>query len=163
MSHIRAADKFAAEHNFRFAVKNTGHDLTGRSLAPRSLQIFTHNMKGIVYVPVLVPDGFPGDVRVTTFRDAVTVQAGVQLGELYNFCARKNVSVVGGLSRTVGAAGGYVQGGGHLLLGPWKGMASDNVLQYEVITASVSFDIVFPRKSRTDSQGRTGDCERLPE
>jgi hypothetical protein len=45
---------------------------------------------------------------------------------------------VAGFSSTVGAAGGYIQGGGHSILGPWKGLASDHALQFSVVTADVS-------------------------
>lgn len=38
----------------------------------------------------------------------------------------------------MGLAGGYLQGGGHSPLSTWYGMAADNLLQYEVVTASGS-------------------------
>ena len=73
---------------------------------------------------------------------AVTVGAGVQLFKLYRFCHEKNVTVVGGFSSTVGVAGGYIQGGGHSILSPWKGLASDHVLQYTVVTANVRASVI---------------------
>lgn len=39
---------------------------------------------------------------------------------------RRDVVVVAGFANTVGAAGGYIQGGGHSPLGTWAGMAADN-------------------------------------
>lgn len=134
--HIQAATRFAARHNIRLAIKNTGHDFAGRSLAPLSLQIFTHHMKDITFAKKFVPAGFHGDK--SNLGPAVTISAGVQLQELYKFCAEKNISVVAGFSSTVGAAGGYIQGGGHSILGPWKGLASDHTLQFSVVTADVS-------------------------
>lgn len=44
--------------------------------------------------------------------------------------------VVGGECPSVGLAGGFLQGGGHSPLSTWYGMGSDNLLQYEVVTAS---------------------------
>lgn len=46
--------------------------------------------------------------------------------------------VLSGECPTVGLAGGYLQGGGHSILSTNYGMAADNLLQYEVITASGS-------------------------
>lgn len=139
--HIQAATRFAARHNIRLAVKNTGHDFAGRSLAPLSLQIFTHRMKDITFAEKFTPNGFHGNKK--NLGPAVTVAAGVQLQQLYKFCAEKNVSVVAGFSSTVGAAGGYIQGGGHSILGPWKGLASDHALQFSVVTADVSSVLVY--------------------
>ena len=39
----------------------------------------------------------------------MTIEAGVQLFELYRFCHERNVTVVAGFSSTVGAAGGYLR------------------------------------------------------
>lgn len=139
---IIAAVKFAVEHKIRLAVKNTGHDFSGRSLAAHSLQIHTRLLKDISlfddFVPLASPAGAPG------LGPAVTIGAGVQLTELYRFCHEKNISVVAGFSSTVGAAGGYIQGGGHSILGPWQGMASDNAVQFTVVTADVR-----PTRSRS--------------
>jgi FAD/FMN-containing dehydrogenase len=68
---------------------------------------------------------------------AVTIGAGVSLQELYPAAGKQGKTVVVGVSHTVGAAGGYIQGGGHSFLGPWKGMSTDNVLEYTVVTADV--------------------------
>ncbi|MBE3048343.1 FAD-dependent oxidoreductase [Candidatus Bathyarchaeota archaeon] len=130
---VSAAVKFAGKHNVRLVVKNTGHDFAGRSLAPHSLQIETRRMRDLEFTKDFVAAG--GEEGV---GPAVTVGAGVQLVDLYSFCHERNVTVVGGFSSTVGVAGGYIQGGGHSILSPWKGLASDNVLQYTVVTADVS-------------------------
>lgn len=47
---------------------------------------------------------------------------------------------VGGSSNTIGVAGGYIQGGGHSFLSWLHGMASDNVLEFQVVLADVSPD-----------------------
>ncbi|EQL36557.1 hypothetical protein BDFG_01937 [Blastomyces dermatitidis ATCC 26199] len=79
-----------------------------------------------------VPHGSPKDQDGQ--GPTVTIEAGLQLAELYKGLGAKGHMVVGGYSHGVGAAGGYVQGGGHSILGPWKRMASDNALQFRVIT-----------------------------
>lgn len=46
--------------------------------------------------------------------------------------------ILSGECPTVGLAGGYLQGGGHSPLSTWYGLAADNLLQYEVVTADGS-------------------------
>ncbi|KAJ5104156.1 hypothetical protein N7532_004685 [Penicillium argentinense] len=132
-SHVQKAVQFASAHNLRLAIKNTGHCFLGRSLAPESLQILTHEMKDIQVVDDFVPKGAP---KGKGAGPAVTIAAGVQLSELYNAVAARNRTVIAGSSHTVGAAGGYIQGGGHSPFGAWKGLASDNALEFEVVTAN---------------------------
>ncbi|KAK5998693.1 putative FAD-linked oxidoreductase [Cladobotryum mycophilum] len=131
--HIQVAVCFARDHNLRLAIKNSGHCFLGRSSAPESLQISTYKMKTIQFVDKFVPAGAPRGVSATS---AVTIGAGVQLNELYTAVGKRNLTVVAGLSHTVGAAGGYIQGGGHSPLGEWKGMASDNALEFKVVTVN---------------------------
>lgn len=142
---IIAAVRFATVHDIRLVVKNTGHDFAGRSLAPHSLQIRTREMDGMTF-----SDDFVAEGGEQGSGPAVTVEAGVQLFELYRFCHERDVTVIAGFSSTVGAAGGYIQGGGHSILSPWKGLASDHVLQYTVVTANVSPP--FPRSLIPSSQ-----------
>ncbi|XWW97812.1 hypothetical protein V2A60_005799 [Cordyceps javanica] len=130
--HIQEAVRFAATHNIRLAIKNTGHCFLGRSSAPESLQIATYKMKKMEFIDDFVPEGSSNN---KSMGSAVTLGAGVVLMDIYTETSRRNLTAVVGLSHTVGAAGGYIQGGGHSPLGPWKGMASDNALQFEVVTA----------------------------
>lgn len=132
-SDIQKAVRFASAHKLRLAIKNTGHDFLGRSTAPESLQILTHAMKDIKLIDDFVPKG-----SSKSEGPAITIAAGVQLPEMYEAVAKHNRTVIGGSSHTVGAAGGYVQGGGHSPFGHWKGLASDNALEFEVVTAAVS-------------------------
>lgn len=132
---IQKAVQFANSHNLRLVVKNSGHDFLGRSTAPGSLQISTHAMKDIHVIDDFVPNGAP---RNKSEGPAVTMGAGVALPELYAAVSKFNRIVTGGSSHTVGAAGGYIQGGGHSPFGAWNGLASDNALEFEVVTANVS-------------------------
>ncbi|KAK2803494.1 hypothetical protein FQN50_006929 [Emmonsiellopsis sp. PD_5] len=141
---IQHAVRFAGKHRLRLVIKNTGHDFSGRSTAPESLQISTRLLKDIVFSETFVPDGSPDNQQDE--GPAVTIGAGVQLAEMYEQLAAKGQMVVGGYSHGVGAAGGYVQGGGHSILGPWKGMASDNALQFRVVLASG--EIIIANKYR---------------
>ncbi|KAJ5390897.1 uncharacterized protein N7496_001965 [Penicillium cataractarum] len=132
-SDIQRAVRFASTHNLRLVIKNTGHDFLGRSTAPESLQILTHTMKDIKISDNFVPKG-----SSKSAGPAITIGAGVQLPEMYKAVAQHNRTVIGGSAHTVGAAGGYVQGGGHSPFGHWKGLASDNALEFEVVTADGS-------------------------
>ncbi|KAJ6093350.1 hypothetical protein N7486_008639 [Penicillium sp. IBT 16267x] len=134
-SDIQQAVRFAQDHNLRLAIKNTGHDFLGRSTAPESLQILTHNMKDIELVEDFVPNGAPKNKNEGS---AVHLAAGVQLPELYAAVAHHNRTVIAGSSHSVGAAGGYIQGGGHSPFGAWKGFASDNALEFELVVANGS-------------------------
>ncbi|RPA72268.1 FAD binding domain-containing protein [Ascobolus immersus RN42] len=134
-SDIVAGVKFASKHNIRISIRNTGHDFLGRSAGRNSLQIWTGNMKGIDF-----SDNWKGKgcrpSKADKGEHAVTINAGVQLHELYSALAQRGRSAVIGFSKTVGAAGGYIHGGGHGPLGPLYGQASDNALEYEVVTAN---------------------------
>ncbi|KAJ5963115.1 hypothetical protein N7481_013420 [Penicillium waksmanii] len=135
--HIQTVVNFVTRHNIKLVIKNTGHDFLGRSSAPKSLQILTHMMKNMSisneFIPTVPPMLNPPDSA-----KAVTVGAGVQLGEMYAFLGSKGLMAVGGTFSTVGIAGGYIQGGGHSFLGWLHGMASDNVLEFEIVLADGS-------------------------
>ena len=55
---------------------------------------------------------------------AVTLGAGVQWNEAYNFAQKQGRFIVGGLDArgSIGAAGGWVMGGGHGMLSPIFGL-----------------------------------------
>lgn len=137
-SDVQRAVRFANSHNLRLVVKNTGHDFLGRSTAPFSLQIATRAMKNITIENDFLPMGAPREKRE---GPAAHIAAGVELPELYAAVARYNRTVMAGSAHTVGAAGGYIQGGGHSPIGAWKGLGSDNALEFEVVTANVSWPL----------------------
>ncbi|KAK2757897.1 hypothetical protein FQN54_004303 [Arachnomyces sp. PD_36] len=122
---------FAYERSLRLVIKNSGHDFLGRSSAPDSLQLSTHKLDDIEFIDDFIPEGCDKESE----GPAVTICAGVQLKKLYEAVAAQGLTVVAGYARTVGAAGGYIQGGGHSPMGPWKGMAADNALEFKVVTA----------------------------
>ncbi|KAK2462839.1 hypothetical protein APHAL10511_005151 [Amanita phalloides] len=134
VSDIQAAVKFAGKHNLRLVVKNTGHDYLGRSMARGAFMIWTHNLKDIAYDDNFVPDG--GSSK-HTFK-ALTLGAGVQWHEAYAAAESHRRIVVGGASSggSVGAAGGWIQGGGHSALAPKYGLGVDNAIQFTVVLAS---------------------------
>ncbi|KAJ3575467.1 hypothetical protein NP233_g1082 [Leucocoprinus birnbaumii] len=125
---IQAGVKFARQHNLRLSVKASGHDLLGRSTAKSSLLIHTHKLQSIEFT-----DSF--HVGSIDYGSAATIASGVALNTMYNASRAANKILVGGSAATVVAAGGYVQGAGHSALSPLFGLAADNVLEFNVVTA----------------------------
>ncbi|KAH6909083.1 isoamyl alcohol oxidase [Coprinopsis sp. MPI-PUGE-AT-0042] len=128
--HIKAGIDFARENNLRLVIRNTGHDFLGRSTGYGSLAINTHSFKDVKFIKKYAG---PGNWR----GGAVTVGAGIQGRELLRAANKQNppVAIVTGECPTVGFAGGYIQGGGHGPLATMYGMAADQALAFEVITA----------------------------
>ena len=57
---------------------------------------------------------------------------------VYQKGSLEGFTVVGGACPTVGAVGGFLQGGGvSTIHGFTRGLALDNVLEFQVVTASV--------------------------
>ncbi|EGO02333.1 hypothetical protein SERLA73DRAFT_159274 [Serpula lacrymans var. lacrymans S7.3] len=129
--------KWAVQNKVKLTVKNTGHDYLGRSAAPSTLQVHTHSMDTLIYNQSFVPQGSSASPV-----PALTMGAGAQIYNIYAFAEANNFSAVLGACLTVGAGGGYVQGGGHGLLAPVYGLAADNVLEIEIVTADSTIRIV---------------------
>ncbi|TFK94016.1 FAD-binding domain-containing protein [Polyporus arcularius HHB13444] len=138
ISDIQAAVRFAVQHNLRLAVKNTGHDFLGRSDGRGSFMVWTHNLKNITVHPSFMPAGSTS--MNESFQDAITLGAGVQWHEAYAAANASGLVLVGGASAggSVGAAGGWLQGGGHSALSPSFGLGVDNVLEFSVVTSTGS-------------------------
>jgi FAD/FMN-containing dehydrogenase len=58
------------------------------------------------------------------FLSAATIGPGVQWRDAYEFIHTYNRTLVGGSCDTVGAAGGWVLGGGHSPLTPFYGLGA---------------------------------------
>ncbi|KDQ50517.1 hypothetical protein JAAARDRAFT_199917 [Jaapia argillacea MUCL 33604] len=133
---VAAAFNFSKESKVPLVIKNTGHDYKGRSSAPRTLGLWTHNLKNMTYNSSFVPEG------CTTASPGVTMGAGVQWGEAYPFAEANNITMVGashsslrkGSDKGVGTVGGWLMGGGHGALTNTMGMGADRVLQFKVVT-----------------------------
>ncbi|KAI8898797.1 hypothetical protein BC833DRAFT_564654 [Globomyces pollinis-pini] len=132
VDHVRETVKFATLNHLKMVVHNTGHDLFAKSTEAGALGLWTHYMKGIEF------GQFQSNCNSDT-SNSVTIQAGVQWAEVYEEMEKRNVLVQGGGCSTVGAAGGYVQGGGHGFLSHYLGLAVDNVLQFKVVLANGDF------------------------
>ena len=63
------------------------------------------------------------------------VRGGAQWIDVYAKATEVGVVVVGGAAITVGAAGGYVLGGGHSTNSNRHGLSVDNMLEVDVVIA----------------------------
>jgi hypothetical protein len=126
---IAGAVRFARDRGIRLAVRGTGHDYLGRSSAPGSLLVWTHEMRDITVHDAFTPAGGGQPVP------AVTVAAGTRWLEVYQALASHGRYVQGGGCLSVGAAGGFTQGGGFGSFSKRYGTAAGNVLEAEVVTA----------------------------
>lgn len=126
------AVNFARDHNLRLVVKGAGHDYLGRSSGSDALLIWTHNMRDITFHEQFHPQNCP----VSTHYSAVTVSAGNRWIEAYDMVTNQHGQYVqGGGCTTVGAAGGFPQGGG---FGSWSkefGTGAGGIVEAEVVTA----------------------------
>ncbi|KAF2850140.1 FAD/FMN-containing isoamyl alcohol oxidase-like protein MreA [Plenodomus tracheiphilus IPT5] len=127
VAQIQLGINFARNRNLRLVVKNTGHDYIGKSSGAGALSLWTHNLKEIRFLENYQNAEYSGPV----FKAG----AGVQGFEILEAARDNGVTVLAGICETVGWAGGYVAGGGHSPLASIYGMAADQVLAFEVVTA----------------------------
>ncbi|KAG7094812.1 hypothetical protein E1B28_005625 [Marasmius oreades] len=125
--HVIKTIQFVKKHNIRFVVKNTGHDYMGRSTGTGAVSVWMHNLQNITWIPEYRSSYYTGP--------GFKVHAGVLGIDLAKEASRKGLVVVSGECPTVGFAGGYIQGGGHSALSSVYGLAADQTLEFEVITA----------------------------
>lgn len=131
VAQVQLAVNLARNLNLRLVVKNTGHDFGAKSTGMGALSIWTHHLKDIRFVESYQQGEYKGP--------AFKVGAGTQGFELYEAAHAQGLTVVGGEGRTVGVMGGYILGGGHSPLSSLYGMAVDQVLSMEVVTADGRF------------------------
>jgi len=116
---VKAAIDFARHHGLRLAVKAGGHSNAGHSTIEGGLLIDLSPMKGVEVDP-----------RSKTAR----VQPGVKWGEFNPVAEKHGLATPGGTVSTVGVSGFTLGGGGGYLTRKY-GMAVDNLLSAEVVTA----------------------------
>ena len=98
----------------------------GKSTGLGALAVWTHHLK---------------DIRFLDWSDskyegtAMKIGAGVQGFEAMAAAHDQGLVPITGECPTVGVAGGYSQGGGHSALSTSFGLAADQVLEWEVVTA----------------------------
>ncbi|KAF9267089.1 FAD binding domain protein [Marasmius fiardii PR-910] len=137
--HVVKTARFVKEYNIRFVVKNTGHDYMGRSTGTGAVSVWMHNLQNITWLPNFKSSAYSGP--------AVKASAGVRGVDLAAFAGKEGHTVVSGECPTVGFAGGYIQGGGHSALTNLHGLAADQALEFEVVTAQGQFLVASPSQN----------------
>ena len=118
----------------------TSLSFLGRSTGAGALSVWTHYLKDIDFLN-WSDKYYSGS--------AVKVGAGVVGYEILEAASAQGLVVVSGECPTVGLAGGYTQGGGHSALSTEFGLAADQTLEFEVVTASGEL-VTASRTQNTD-------------
>ncbi|KAJ4299023.1 hypothetical protein N0V90_004267 [Kalmusia sp. IMI 367209] len=140
---IAEALKWAGTKNIRIVVKNTGHSYPGRSVGYGSLSIWTHNLRGIEYIPSFKPTNCPVDEPLTAARAA----AGTTGIEAQVAMSKHGSILVTGANPDVGIVG-WLTGGGHGPLSSTYGMGADNLLEATIVTPSGDILVANPCESK---------------
>lgn len=93
----------------------------GRSTAADSLLLWLHYMKNKELTSHYT------SCTGEHVSNAIRLDAGVTWGEVYNWLEPENLTAIGGIAKTTGAVGGYLQGGGHSPLSHWKGFDDSEI------------------------------------
>jgi FAD/FMN-containing dehydrogenase len=116
---VRAAVRFAREHSLLVAVKCGGHSHSGQSTCDRGMQIDLSKLRG---------------VRIDAAARRVSVAGGTLLGQVDRECVPQGlVTPLGTVSHT--GVGGLTLGGGFGRLARRYGMAIDNLVSVDAVTA----------------------------
>ena len=116
------AVRFAREAGLEICVRGGGHNVAGRAVIDGALMIDLQPMKGI---------------HVDPAERTLRAQGGVVWGELNREAAAHGLAVTGGAISTTGIAG-LTLGGGLGWLMAKHGLAADNLLAVELVTADGS-------------------------
>ncbi|CAG8984001.1 hypothetical protein HYALB_00009010 [Hymenoscyphus albidus] len=136
--HIQAGVQFARAKNIRLTIKNTGHDLLGKSTGRGALSLWTHHLNAIDFI-----EHYSGDDKYD--GPAMRLGAGVLTSDAFEAAHEKGLRVVTGTCPNVGVTGGYTSGGGHGVFTSIYGLAADNVLEWEVVTADGDHIVATPK------------------
>jgi FAD/FMN-containing dehydrogenase len=111
--------RVAREHDLLVSVRGGGHNYAGKSVCDGGLMIDLSPMKGI---------------RVDPVRRTARAQAGLRLGEFDHETQAFGLATTLGVNTDTGIAG-LTLGGGYGWLGGKYGLACDNLVSVEVVTA----------------------------
>lgn len=116
---VAAALAFARRTGLEVSIRGGGHNVAGRAVTDGGVMIDLALMKGIAVDPA---------------SRTATVEGGVIWAELNDAAAAHGLAVTGGAVSTTGVAG-YTLGGGLGWLMSKYGLAADNLLAVELVTA----------------------------
>src|SRR3954452_21902937 len=116
---VIAALSFAHRAGLEVSIRGGGHNVAGRAVTDGGVMVDLAEMKGIAIDPN---------------RATATAEGGVIWGELNDAAAEHGLAVTGGTVSGTGIAG-YTLGGGLGWLMAKYGLAADNLLAVELVTA----------------------------
>lgn len=117
---VVAAVRFARERNLLASVRGGGHNIAGKAVCDDGLMIDLSMMRG---------------VRVDPAKRTASVQGGALLGDLDREAQTFGLATTAGVVTHTGV-GGLTLGGGVGRLARKHGLACDNVLAVEIVTAA---------------------------
>ncbi len=116
-------------------IKDTGHDILGRSTGYGSLEIWVRSLRtGLTFQSTYTSTCKKAPADWT--GAAITIGGGYTFDDVYQVAKANDVVVVGGGTPSVGALGGWMQGGGHGPPSRQFGLGADQVLEAEVVLAN---------------------------
>jgi FAD/FMN-containing dehydrogenase len=117
---VVAALEFARRAGVEVSVRGGAHNVAGRAVTDGGVMISLADMKDVVVDPA---------------RATASAQGGVTWGELNDAAGAHGLAVTGGVVSTTGIAG-YTLGGGLGWLMAKQGLAADNLIGVELVTAA---------------------------
>ena len=127
-SDVVSAVRFARKHDLEVAVRCGGHGASGH---------------GVSHGGIVIDLGLMRAVRVDPTTRRAWVQGGCLLADVDREAQLHGLATTGGVVSHTGV-GGLTLGGGYGYLGRRFGLASDNVLSAEVVTASGDVLVASP-------------------
>ena len=118
-TEVAAAVRYAAERGLRVAAQGTGHNAGPLGSLADTVLLRTERMRGI---------------RIDPQARVARVEAGVVWLDVVHAAARHGLAALAGSSPDVGVVG-YTLGGGMSFLGRKYGLAANNVVAAEMVTA----------------------------
>ncbi|MFE6620822.1 FAD-binding protein [Streptomyces sp. NPDC057740] len=115
---VRAV-RFGRDLDLNIAVRGGGHSVAGTAVNDGGLVVDLRHMRAVSVDPA---------------AEAVRVAGGATMSDLDRACQPHALATTGGRASTTGV-GGFVLGGGSGWLDRWCGLAVDNLLGVELITA----------------------------
>lgn len=129
---VATAIKWSRDNKIPLVVQSGGHSYAGFSMRRGALMINTMLMR-----------------EASFDNDGATIGAGVRNGQLYSLMASRRVSMTHGRCPTVGAAG-FLLGGGIGFNARGHGLACDQMVASEIVTADGEIKTLRPEPGKKD-------------
>ena len=118
--HVAEGIKAARQHGLELSVRGGGHNVAGRAVCEGGLMLDLSSMKAAVVDPE---------------KRTIDAGPGLNWGQFNEATQRHGLAVTGGTVSTTGVAGLTLGGGFGWLMGKY-GLATDNLISAEVVTAA---------------------------